>query len=268
MYILTNLCLVNPSNSWKYTFITVVLQWSIYIAKISFVFIPPITIRVGIDPILHICSVIFYPDTNCRYPFARYVIKYVLYFTWTRELIRVYWLSYFFLISLCSFALEFCRLTERLWNPKMFISLYTQCYLCCSRMTQLLEITTTINLLSLLVFGIFTNFGTFKLYDYVTPALYLYFPFAQIVVFLIARASIPCAIQAFEMTRRMLHWKYLKLRADKSRILILKTKVLRPLSVDVGLFDFRFFTLKRSTALTLWKVCIDYTIATLLYVHV
>jgi hypothetical protein len=121
------------------------------------------------------------------------------------------------------------------------------------------------------VLGMSTNFATIRLYHLVPIHLYVLFPVVSCIVVIVVHFTMPLAIQVYEETSAMLEERtsLVSTRVGDKRFLARRIKAMIPLAgnVGTGLFDYRFFKVKKSTRVTYYYACVDYTITALLSIQ-
>lgn len=198
------------------------------------------------------------------------VFRFCTAFIAVREVYRILWLILFFSATLSRFVFKFSRQIERLWNPGLFIDIYTQLLITYSIVTEITELALLGTMAAGLVIGIGVNFTVLKLYNHISLLLYINIAMLTVSLPVLMNSTLPLAAEAYEKTSKLLKVNYLRYKIFRKTnpILMRRIAALRPVTVCAGLLNYRLFKLQKSTLTIYYKNYVDYTIVVLMYVHV
>lgn len=203
--------------------------------------------------------------------FVFFVIKYFLYFIVVYEGARSLFGICVLAIIVCRFGMEFLTNLRKLKDPFVFMHYYNFIVILFKINSRVIELVGGAGFFIAFILGVFCNFYTVKGYAVLPFFVYMFLPVVSVVVPILLNSTLPYAIEVYEGTEKMLKGRATKLACSKHaerKFLVKRLRAMQPLAgfVGTGLFDYRFFMVKRSTRVTFYYVYVDYTITALLSV--
>lgn len=135
--------------------------------------------------------------------------------------------------------------------------------------STILETGASLIFLAGIALSVSINFGTIKMYSIIPISFYLFFPLASVVIPMCLQIIMPMVINIYEGGQKVVwKWKYYTNYSQNIKYVTRMITARKKVRINVGLFGFVFFFLKKSTKVTYYYTILSYTISAIMEIHV